>query len=118
MNNIKYFFQFIFIITFFFIFKILGLRLSNILSAKIFNLLGPLFRSNKISHQNLSTAFPELDRIEKDKILKKMWYNYGKIFSEYLFIKEIKESKNIIVIRSSTSNRTLRISSKSTSGPV
>ncbi len=97
MNNIKYFFQFIFIITFFFIFKILGLRLSNILSAKIFNLLGPLFRSNKISHQNLSTAFPELDRIEKDKILKKMWYNYGKIFSEYLFIKEIKESKNIIV---------------------
>ena len=97
MNNIKYFFQFIFIINFFFIFKILGLRLSNILSAKIFNLLGPLFRSNKISHQNLSTAFPDLDRLEKDKILKKMWYNYGKIFSEYLFIKEIKESKNIIV---------------------
>ncbi len=97
MNNTKYFFQFIFVMVLFLIFKILGLRLSNLLSGKIFTLLGPLFRSNKISHQNLSTAFPKLNTFEREKILKKMWFNYGKVFSEYLFIKKIKNSKNIIV---------------------
>ena len=53
MNNIKYFFQFIIIIIFFLIFKIIGLKFSSFLSGKIFNLIGPLFRSNKISNQNL-----------------------------------------------------------------
>ena len=26
-----------------------------------------------------------------------MWFNYGKIFSEYLFIKKIKDSNNITI---------------------
>ena len=26
-----------------------------------------------------------------------MWVNYGKIFAEYLFIKDIKNSENLII---------------------
>ena len=97
MKNIKYFFQFLIIITLFLIYKTLGLRYSSILSAQIFKILGPIFRSRKISHKNLITAFPELNKIQRNKILKKMWSNYGRIFAEYLFIKDIKNSNNLIV---------------------
>ena len=94
MTDIKYFFQFLFIIILFLIFKLLGLKYSSILSSKIFKTLGPFFRSNDISHSNLSKAFPHLDKNERKKIINKMWENYGKIFAEYLFLKDFRLSKN------------------------
>ena len=101
MKNIKYLFQFIFVIFLFGIFKIVGLKNSKYLSGNIMTLLGPMFRSKKIIFSNLSRALPKLDNIEKEKILKKMWFNYGRIFAEYMFIKEFrnnpKESSNIII---------------------
>ena len=101
MKNIKYLFQFIFVIFLFGIFKIVGLKNSKYLSGNIMILLGPMFRSKKIIFSNLSKALPELNNIEKEKILKKMWFNYGRIFAEYMFIKEFrndpKESRNIII---------------------
>ena len=101
MKNIKYFIQFIFVMFFFGIFKIIGLKNSKFLSGNIMILLGPMFRSKKIIFSNLSKAFPNLDNLEKEKILKKMWFNYGRIFAEYVFIKEfrnnLKESHNIII---------------------
>ena len=97
MKNIKYFFQFLIIFFLMIIFKILGLRLSSFLSGKIFNFFGPFFRSNKISHKNLDIAFPNLDQAKKKEIIKKMWFNYGMIFAEYVFIKKLKDSENIII---------------------
>ena len=101
MKNIKYLIQFIFVMFFFGIFKIIGLKNSKFLSGNLMTLLGPMFRSKEIIFSNLSKAFPDLDNLEKEKILKKMWFNYGRIFAEYVFIKEFrsnpKESHNIIV---------------------
>ena len=81
--------------------KIFGLKISRLLSSFIFKNIGPLFRSKKISYQNLSYALPNINEAKKDEILKKMWINYGKIFSEYVFIKnfrnDLKFSKKIIV---------------------
>jgi Lauroyl/myristoyl acyltransferase len=101
MKLIKYFIQFIFIIFLFLLFKILGLKLSKFFSSFIFRIIGPHFRSKKISHFNLTIAFPELDKNEKDKIVKSMWTTYGKIFAEYIFIKDFRQSpkfsKKIII---------------------
>ena len=101
MNKIKYFFQYICISFLFIIFKSLGLKKSLIVSAKIFSIMGPLFRSNILSYNNLTVAFPNLTEIEKKDIIQKMWLNYGKILSEYVFIKNFRFSKdynkNIIV---------------------
>ena len=93
MKNIKFFFQFIIIILFFFIFKILGLKLSTNLSAFIFKTVGPLIKKNKLANKNLSIAFPNIDKFEKRKIINEMWKNYGNIFSEYMFIKNFRNSK-------------------------
>ena len=101
MSNIKYFIQFLIISILFFIYKILGLKYSSILSGKIFTFLGPIFRSNNVSYSNLSKAFPNLNNSQKKEIIKKMWNNYGKILAEYIFIKNFRLSKsfsnNIIV---------------------
>lgn len=93
MKQIKYFLQFLSIIILFSIFKLIGLKFSSIISSKIFQILGPIFRSNKILDYNLSVAFPKLDNTKKFKIKKKMWENYGKIFAEYMFIKDFKNKK-------------------------
>jgi len=93
MVKLKYFFQFIIIIFFFSLFKLLGLKISRIVSGFIFSIIGPIFRSNKIADQNLQIAIPNLDQIKRKFIIKNMWINYGKIFSEYMFIKKFRSSE-------------------------
>ena len=93
MKKIKYFLQFICVIFFFVIFKILGLKLASIISSNIFILFGPIFRSNKIVFSNLKIAFPDIDKDQKKQLLKKMWLNYGKIFAEYMFIKDFRQNE-------------------------
>jgi len=61
MNKIKYFFQFILITFFFIIFKLNKLNTSSYLSGKLFELIGPFFRSKKIVHSNILKAFPGSD---------------------------------------------------------
>ena len=92
MRQIKYFIQFIIIIFLFLIFRILGLKNSRIISSFIFKKLGSFFRSNNISLNNLSIAFSNFSENEKKEIIKQMWANYGKIFSEYMFIKKFRKN--------------------------
>ena len=61
MKYIKYFIQFLFAISCFLIFKILGPRLSSNLSGKIFEIIGPFFRSEKIINSNIKKAIPDID---------------------------------------------------------
>jgi Kdo2-lipid IVA lauroyltransferase/acyltransferase len=93
MKKTKYFIQFILIIFLYSLYKIIGLKSSQKISSYIFSLLGPFFRSKKITQNNLSKAFPLITETEKKKIIKKMWINYGKIFSEYSFINNFRISK-------------------------
>ena len=101
MRQIKYLIEFIIIIFLFIIIKLFGLKISQSIFGFIFKNVGPLFRSKKISHNNLSLALPNIKRSERDKIINNMWENYGKIFSEYMFIKKFRLnsefSKKIIV---------------------
>ena len=100
MKNIKYFIQYILIISLLLFFKIIGHKYALIISSKLFSFFGPLFRSKKIIYSNLSNAFPNLSEFEKNKITKSMWCNYGKILAEYVFIKNFRETKlkqNVIV---------------------
>jgi len=100
MKIIKYFLQFLFIIIFFSLFKILGLNISSALGGKLFEKIGPLFRSKKLIHSNLKKAFPDISLDHLNGITKMMWSNYGRVFAEYMFIKKFREdrsNKNIII---------------------
>ena len=91
MKNFKYFLQFFCILFLFGVFKIVGIKFSRIISENIMVVFGPIFRSKKIIFKNLSIAFPNFDENEKKQILKSMWINYGRIFAEYMFIKNFRQ---------------------------
>ncbi len=95
MKSIKYFIQFFIITIFFFIFKILGLKLASNISSKIVALIGPFFRSKKIIKLNLLKAIPDLNHNERKRIIQKMWSNYGRMLSEYIFIKDFRNDNLI-----------------------
>ena len=90
MKYIKYFFQFLLVILCFGIFRLLGLRVSSFLGGKLFEKIGPLFRSKKIIHSNINKAIPNIQENELKKIVKSMWNNYGRVFAEYMFIKDFR----------------------------
>ena len=93
MKILKYFIQFILILFFFFIFKLIGVNFSSFLSGKIFEILGPFFRSKNITYKNIRRAFPKIETRELEKISNSMWNNYGRVFAEYMFIKNFKHGK-------------------------
>ena len=99
MNSIKYFLQFFIISIFFIIFKIIGLKFASNISSKIVSLIGPFFRSKKLIENNIRKAIPNLDSKELKKIVNNMWGNYGRILSEYVFIKDFRESKSEDIIQ-------------------
>ena len=91
VKKIKYFFQFIIILLLFFLFKLVGLDNSRLIASKIFVFFGRFFRSSIITTSNIEKAFPTKDDNFKRKIIYEMWLTYGKILSEYSFIKIFRE---------------------------
>ena len=93
MKIIKYFFEFLFIIILLIIFKIIRFKLASNLGALIGGLLGPFFRSKKRIISNIKKALPDIGEKNIELIIKKMWKNYGRILSEYVFIKNFRNSE-------------------------
>ena len=90
MRYIKYLIEFLFVIIFFALFKILGPNNSSNLGGKLFEKIGHIFRPKKLIHSNIKRAIPDINSKNLKKITKLMWNNYGRIFAEYIFIKEFR----------------------------
>jgi len=56
MKIIKYFFEFVSVISLFCIFKIIGLKNASNLGSILGRLIGPLFRSKNITKQNIKMS--------------------------------------------------------------
>jgi len=95
MKFIKYFFQFIIILFLFFIFKILGYQKASNLGSKIGKKFGRFFRSDKVILKNISFINEYSNNVIKDpkKIIDEVFSNYGRILSEYIFLKNFKNGK-------------------------
>ena len=92
MKIIKYFFEFFFIIILFIVFKIIGYKKASNLGEKIGIAIGPFFRSNNKINLNLKNSSIGNCDEERKNIIKKMWGNYGRMFGEYMYIKEFRDN--------------------------
>ena len=99
MKIIKYFIQAFIIYTFFILIKILGLNISRRLFAKIFQMIGPLIKSEKTINENLEKFLSSYNEEQKKNIKKTMWSNYGKTFVEYLFLNKFRKDKSHIIFK-------------------
>ena len=93
MKLIKHFIQFVTISFLLILFKILGFKIASNLSSKIFTYIGPFFRSENLIKENIIKACPNIDDKDSKKIINDMWGNYGRILSEYVFMKNFRNSK-------------------------
>ena len=69
---------------------ILGANFASKLSGKIFEKIGPHFRSKKVIHSNIKRAFPNINEKNLKNIETSMWNNYGRVFAEYMFMKNFR----------------------------
>ncbi len=100
MKIIRYFLEFILVIFFFLVFKIIGLKLSSDLGEIIGKYFGPLFRKRTIAKKNILIAFPSFNEKSINEMIDRMWKNIGRIFGEYIHINKfsiIDNSKKKIV---------------------
>jgi Kdo2-lipid IVA lauroyltransferase/acyltransferase len=86
MKIIRYFLEFILVIFFFLVFKIIGLKLSSDLGEIIGKYFGPLFRKRTIAKKNILIAFPDFNEKSINEMINGMWKNIGRIFGEYIHI--------------------------------
>ena len=93
---ISYFLQSILIYMFFFIGRLLGLKISRKLFSNLFLLIGPFFKSKKIVQKNLHIFSSKLSDKLKLRITNEMWKNYGKTFIEYAYLNHFRK-KNLYV---------------------
>ena len=99
MKIIRYFLEFVIVIIFFLIFKIIGLKLSSDLGEIIGKYFGPLFRKKTITKKNILIAFPDLNEKSINGMIDRMWKNIGRIFGEYIHINKfsvIDQKKKIV----------------------
>ena len=90
MKKFNHILQFIIIYILFLIFRVLGFKLSSNLGFIIGKYLGPIIRSKKSIIINLEKANIKND---KKKIASNVLGNYGRIFSEYVHLKNFKNDK-------------------------
>jgi len=93
MKIIKYFFEFISIISLFCIFKIIGLKNASNLGSVLGKTFGPLFRQKNIIKKNIKIGLGNVDEKKEEEIINGMWSNIGRTFAEYIFLKDFKFNK-------------------------
>jgi len=92
MKKIIYFIEFILIKVLFIFFKIIGYKYSSNLGFLIGKIIGPIFRSKKLIIKNLQKANLQKQN-NLEKIASDVLGNYGRIFAEYVHLKNFKNDK-------------------------
>ena len=93
MKHIKYIFQFFVILFLFFIFKIIGYKNASNLGSKIGEFFGKIIKSDKIIKKNLDVINRNIESkiYNYDKITDKVFSNYGRILSEYMYLHKFRD---------------------------
>ena len=92
MRKFFYLIEFILIKLFFFILIIIGYKNGSNLGDFIGSLFGPIFRSKKLIENNLEQS-GIVDKKNYNKIISKIYGNYGRILAEYPFLKAFRNNK-------------------------
>ena len=92
MKKIIYFIEFVFVYILFIFFKLLGYRISSNLGYLIGKIFGPMFRSKKLIVDNLKKSNISIKQ-NHIEVASNVLGNYGRIFSEYPFLKSFRKGK-------------------------
>ncbi len=114
MKKIIYFIEFIFVYILFIFFKLFGYRTSSNFGFLIGKLFGPIFRSKKSIIENIKKSNISIKQNYKH-LASNILGNYGRIFSEYPFLKNFRNEdlNNFIEISGKNYLETIKKEKKS-----
>ena len=93
----KNFFEYFLLYFFYYLFKILGLRVSSFIGGVTFYFYGIFSKRNKTVKKNLYRVFPNLAESETARIIKNMWFHFGRVIGEYPNLGKIKILKHLSI---------------------
>ena len=64
-------------------FRLLPLDFASALGGLLGRIIGPFAGAHRIADKNITMALPELSEAEREKVLRDMWDNLGRIMGEY-----------------------------------
>ena len=99
MKYFNYLLQAIIIYMSFLLIKTLGINISRKIFIRIFRVIGPIVRTNKIVVSNINRINETIDEGEREKIIDEMWSNYAITFVEYVYLKKFSSQQNHIQIK-------------------
>ena len=94
MKSVKYFIEYIFVKIFYIIFRLIGFELSSFITGKIFKIYGYFSKRTLIAISNFEQAIQNKTNKEIQKIVSKMWENFGRVIGEYPNLDKISVKNN------------------------
>ena len=75
------------------IFKLMGLKNSANFASFLSIKIGKTIKVNKLADDNIKNAMPNLDKAQRNDIIKYMWDNLGRVIGEYVHIASLRPCK-------------------------
>lgn len=97
MKKVKYLIEFICLIIFYGIFKIMPVDMASSLGGKLVRLIGPRLSMHKRITAHLTLAFPDKSEAEHKAIARNTWENIGRVVGEYPHLATIGKERCEIV---------------------
>ncbi len=92
MKKLKHLCQYIIIKFFFILFSLIGYKISSSIGNLVGRVVGPIFRSRSLIIKNLEKANINKN-LNYKKISSEVFGNYGRIFGEYIHLKNFRNDK-------------------------
>lgn len=89
MKNTRYLFEAACLWSFFLLFRVLPMDHASALGGWIGRLVGPRLGASRKAHRNIEYAMPDKSPAERDKIVRDMWDNLGRVMAEYPHLEKI-----------------------------
>lgn len=97
MKNIRYMIEAILIGIAFLFFKIMPVTWASATGGWIGRTVGPRLGASRKALTNLEKAMPEMDQAQREKTIRGMWDNLGRVIAEYPHLKKIIRTRTEII---------------------
>ncbi|MBP7710186.1 MAG: lysophospholipid acyltransferase family protein [Rickettsiales bacterium] len=120
LKNIRYAAEFLIVKFGLWFFGAMKPQTASNVASSIAKFVGKKIAVNKLAYKNLSSAMPELNEAEKEKILDDMWDNLGRIVGEYAHIAacSVEDIESLIEEMSQESRANIEAAKKSGKGGI
>lgn len=96
LRKLKYFIEYILVIFFLYLFKILGIKVSSELASLIAKAIGKILPVTKLAKRSMRLSNIYKKTIDVDDSASKMWNNIGRNIAEMVHLEKINDSDYII----------------------